>query len=249
MRVYSRQGGPLDDTATPAVVLVHGIGVSGTYMVPAATRLAAAGLRVYVPDLPGFGRSDKPRHRSTVSDLADDLSAYMDIIDVQQAALVGNSFGCQVIAEFCLRNPCRVTRIVLLGPTIDGRARTIHQQFWRLIVDSTREPLSQVLIVVADYIRFGLIRYIRTFNHSLADRIEDKAPRISVPALVMRGSRDPIVPQEWVEHLAQLLPEGQIAVVNGGPHTSNYACPDAFVQIILPFLTGAPFVTTAPGRE
>ena len=43
----------------PRIVLVHGIGVSGRYLMPTATRLAQI-FRVYVPDLPGFGLSTKP---------------------------------------------------------------------------------------------------------------------------------------------------------------------------------------------
>lgn len=45
---------------TPDVVLVHGLGLSGTYLLPMAQELARD-YRVWVPDLPGFGRSGKPR--------------------------------------------------------------------------------------------------------------------------------------------------------------------------------------------
>ena len=47
--------------AGPPVVLVHGLGVSGRYMVPTAVRLARH-LPTYVPDLPGFGKSARPPH-------------------------------------------------------------------------------------------------------------------------------------------------------------------------------------------
>ena len=48
---------------TAAMVLVHGVGVSGRYLLPTAERLARR-YPTYVPDLPGFGRSDKPARRS-----------------------------------------------------------------------------------------------------------------------------------------------------------------------------------------
>jgi pimeloyl-ACP methyl ester carboxylesterase len=48
-------------STAPSVVLVHGLSVSSGYMIPTAERLSAF-YRVYVPDLPGFGKSGKPSH-------------------------------------------------------------------------------------------------------------------------------------------------------------------------------------------
>jgi len=61
-------------TGRPPVVLVHGLGLSGRYMLPVAERLARHNLQVYLPDLPGFGDSDKPDAALDVSRLADALA-------------------------------------------------------------------------------------------------------------------------------------------------------------------------------
>jgi pimeloyl-ACP methyl ester carboxylesterase len=100
----------------PAIVLVHGSGLSGKYMVPTAQQLAAD-CRVYVPDLPGFGDSDKPRKVFNVSELADWLEAWIPAIGLDRVSLLGNSFGCQVIADLAARYPDRVERAILFrGP-------------------------------------------------------------------------------------------------------------------------------------
>ena len=57
----------------PPVVLVHGLGLSGRYMLPVADRLAPR-YPVYLPDLPGFGDSAKPARALDVSGLADALA-------------------------------------------------------------------------------------------------------------------------------------------------------------------------------
>ena len=49
------------------------------------------------------------------------LSAWMEGIGVERATLVGNSMGCQVIAELAACHPERVERAVLQGPTMDPR--------------------------------------------------------------------------------------------------------------------------------
>lgn len=59
---------------SPAVALVHGLGLSGRYMLPTARHLAPH-FPVYVPDLPGFGDSSKPAKALDVPALADALAA------------------------------------------------------------------------------------------------------------------------------------------------------------------------------
>ncbi len=90
-------------------------------------------------------------------------------------------------------------------------------------------------LIAADYWDAGLARVFRTFRDALDDPIERKLPEVAVPALVVRGEKDPIVPQRWAEEAARLLPKGRLVVVEGA-HTLNFAAPDPFVSAILPFL-------------
>lgn len=62
-----------NDNGTPTFVRVHGLGMSGRYMMPTAELLAARGT-VFVPDLPSFGGSGKPATVLTISALADGLA-------------------------------------------------------------------------------------------------------------------------------------------------------------------------------
>lgn len=78
----------------PVVVLVHGSGLSGRYMIPTARELTAD-FRVYVPDLPGFGDSGKPQKVLSVPELADWVADWMIAIGLPRGALLGNSFGCR----------------------------------------------------------------------------------------------------------------------------------------------------------
>src|SRR3954470_4052954 len=108
----------------PTIVLVHGVAVSNRYLLPLAERLAPRA-RVYVPDLPGYGLSDHPLGRDmTVTELADALLTWMDRIELERPHFLGNSFGCQVIADLAARHPNRVDRIVFQGPTVDPHARS-----------------------------------------------------------------------------------------------------------------------------
>ena len=231
--VHALAGPPVD--GRPSVVLVHGMVVSSRYMAPAAQCLAPF-CNVHAPDLPGYGRSYKPWPILDVPGLADALAAWMQVTGVDRADLVANSFGCQILAEFAVRHPARVRRLVLQGPTVDRHARTKRQQFWRSVINTPNEPSALGLITLRDYAAAGLRRAWATFALVLADRIEDKLPRIQAPALVVRGARDPIVPQEWAVEVTRLLPHGELRVIPGVGHTLNFAAPRQFVDAIRPFL-------------
>ncbi len=233
--MHARVASALPLADAPAVVLVHGVGISSRYMIPLLEQLAPF-YHVYAPDLPGFGQSQKPDDVLKVPELADALAAWIESAKLHRPVLLGNSLGCQIIVDLAARYPDYLAAAVLQGPTVDPQARTWPQQMVRWMIDSSREPPSQFLIMVRDYWVCGLQRVIRTFQYSLQDRIEAKLPNVQVPTLVVRGSRDPIVPQRWAEEATNLLPHGRLIVIPGAAHTINYAAPLELRRVVRPFI-------------
>jgi pimeloyl-ACP methyl ester carboxylesterase len=236
LTVHARVGVRNDERAgAPAVVLVHGLVISSVYMVPTAVRLTPC-YRVYAPDLPGFGLSGKPGRVLAIPELADSLLGWMDAVGLARPVLVGNSLACQVLADLAVRRPDRVRCAVLAGPTMDPSARNALVQMARFVADGPRERPSLVLEHLPDWYRAGLPRAFGTFRHALRDRIEENLPRMTMPTLVVRGSRDPIAPQRWCEEAARLLPRGRLAVIPGGPHAVNYSTPGPFARLVRAFV-------------
>lgn len=231
LRVHARVAREAAFEDDPAVVLVHGLIVSGRYMVPTLQRLAPF-YRVYAPDLPGFGGSEKPPRALDVSGLSDVLAGWMQAAGLEGATLVGNSFGCQIIADLAVRQPGLVGRAVLQGPTMDPAACSVPQQVGRFLLSVPRDSLSLVPIEFLDYLRAGHGRSWRTFRYALRDRIEDRLPAMRIPVLVVRGSRDPISPQRWAEEVTRLLPDGRLVVIPGAAHAVNYGSPSRFARAI-----------------
>jgi 2-hydroxy-6-oxonona-2,4-dienedioate hydrolase len=232
-RMHARVGG--DNAPGPPVILVHGMVISSRYMVPTAVELAPL-CPVYAIDLPGYGDSVKPRAILGLPELADAVAAWMDAMRFRAAHLVANSFGCQVLAEFALRHAHRVDRLVFQGPTVDPTARTTRQQLARLMRNSSSEAPGLGWITVVDYVKAGLRRIRATIRIAIEDRIEDKLPGIVAPTLVVRGSRDPLVPQQWAEEVVRRLPKGELKVLPNLGHTINYTAPKEFVTALRPFL-------------
>ena len=235
LRVHARVSADPLPAGAPTVVLVHGVAVSSRHMVPTAERLAPHA-RVWAPDLPGYGRSDKPARVLDVPELADALEAWMRAVGLTRASLVGNSFGCQIVADFAARYPQRVERVVLLGPTVDLRARSLPRTGGRWMIDIPLEPVSLNLVAARDFLDMGPRRTLGAVHHMLRDRIEAKLPLVQAPTLVVRGSRDTIVPQRWAEEATRLLPRGRLAIIPGAAHTLNYNSPGAVARLVLAFL-------------
>ncbi|PSB17387.1 alpha/beta hydrolase [filamentous cyanobacterium CCP2] len=219
----------------PVIVLVHGLVISSRYMVPTA-ELLAPNYRVYAPDLPGYGESEKPAHLLTLPELAETLHRWMDEMAIERAVFLGNSLGCQKIVELAVRHPERVERAILQGPTIDRHARNFPIQFSRILIDSPHEESSQVFVQLYDYWKAGFPRIVHTIRMALEDPIEQKLPQVKVPTLVVRGSLDPVVPQKWAEEVTRLLPQGQLKVIPGVAHTINYSAPLELVRVVEAFL-------------
>jgi 2-hydroxy-6-oxonona-2,4-dienedioate hydrolase len=219
----------------PPVVLVHGLIVSSRYMIPILKRLACH-YQIYAPDLPGFGRSEKPSRILDVTGLSDALAAWMDAVGLEGAVLVGNSMGCQIIVDLAVHHPELVERAVLQGPTMDLHGRSISRQVVRFLLDVPREPPSLLGIELRDYLAARTRRGWCTLRYALEDRIEDNLPRVHAPALVVRGSRDPICSQRWAEEIIQILPEGRLVVLPGAAHAANFGAPAQLVGVIREFL-------------
>ena len=118
MRVHHMHGG----RGTP-VVFVHGLGSSGYMEWRHNLETVSTRHRVFAPDLPGYGRSDKPRARYTIPYFARFVERYMEDCGVRSAALVGASLGGRVALEVALEQPKLVRRLVLVNTLGLGRPK------------------------------------------------------------------------------------------------------------------------------
>ena len=232
----------------PAVVLLSGLALSGHYMLPVGRELARR-FDVWIPDLPGYGRSLPGRVALDIPELADAVVAWMDQVGLDRAAVLGNSVGCQIAVEAAARHPERVGHVVLEGPTIDAGARSVLRHAGRVALAARREPPSLGPLQVMDWLRTGPRGVVATIRYAFSHRIEDRLPDVRCPALVVRGERDPIVPQGWAEQVAAGLPQGSLVVVPGASHAMNYSSPGALADLVATFVLASPVGERGPGTE
>ena len=103
------------------VLFIHGLGSSGYMEWRKNLESTAVRHRVFAPDLPGYGRTDKPRARYTVPYFARFVERYMQDRGLRSAALVGASLGGRVALEVALEEPRLVRKLVLVNTLGLGR--------------------------------------------------------------------------------------------------------------------------------
>ncbi|CEA08957.1 AB hydrolase superfamily protein YdjP [Arthrobacter saudimassiliensis] len=224
LRVEGHDVGLRTAGAGPGVVLVHGIGASGRYFERLAAELAADH-RVHTAELPGHARLRAPGHALTMSGYAAVLVEALRRADVGPVQLVGHSMGCQVVVEAAIQAPELVSSLVLLGPTVNDAERSGPLQALRLGQDTLRESPAVNRIVFSDYLRAGPRWYLTTLPRMIRHRLEERLPLVDCPVALVRGERDPVVPRDWIERLAQARPGTLAGEVPGEPHVMMWRRP------------------------
>lgn len=102
-------------TGPQTLLLIHWTPLSGRMWAGVAPLFAAAGLRVVMPDLLGYGRSDPRPDPWRIEAYADQMAELLDALAIGSAHVLGGHNGASVATELALRHPGRVDRLVLDG--------------------------------------------------------------------------------------------------------------------------------------
>jgi pimeloyl-ACP methyl ester carboxylesterase len=222
------------------LVHLHGFAISGAYLMPTARALAARGVNV-VPDLPGYGRSERRDRVLDIPALADCTIAILDGLDIDRAVLVGNSMGCAIGLEVAHRVPERVHRLVLVSPAGGVHNQPMGRAIAQLARDVVRESPRMFPVALPDYVRFGPLNGLRLFGELTRFPSLERLLRTPVPTLAVLGTRDPLLPApDRIREVARLAPEHlTVAVVDGAAHAVNFSHPVQLAGVVGAWLDGA----------
>jgi len=105
-----------EGTSANTLLLLHGLGASAERwenVIP----LFAKKFRVIVPDLIGFGYSDKPTIDYTTDYFAEFMSKFVEKVGIKEMSIIGSSLGGQIAAEFIINQNVDVKKLVLVSPS------------------------------------------------------------------------------------------------------------------------------------
>jgi pimeloyl-ACP methyl ester carboxylesterase len=104
------------------IVLLHGLTATRRYVVMGSKALERSGHRVICYDARGHGRSSPAPDPAAYGyeELAPDLEAVLDALEIERAVFAGASMGAHTLLSFALRAPERVGGLVVITPSYDG---------------------------------------------------------------------------------------------------------------------------------
>jgi len=215
------------------IIMLHGWGASSDLLMPLGERLGKLGYRVYMPDLPGFGKTPPPPSAWGVFDYTACMIEYADALGIEKAAWFGHSFGgrlCQIIgADY----PARVDKIVLadsagIRPAVGAisSVTSVFKGFMRGLDSLGLGGLSEQLasryrarVGSADYnAATGVMR--ETFKRVIDQDLQAWAARIQAPTLLLWGDQDQDTPLSDGERLEKLIPNAGLVIFSGAGHYS-----------------------------
>lgn len=215
------------------LVMLHGWGASSELLVPLGDRLAKAGLRVYMPDLPGFGKTPPPPAAWGVFDYAACVVDYADALGLTQPHWFGHSFGgrlCQILgADY----PTRVNKLILAdtagirppqGATsaMTSALKGVKRGLAAMGLGGLSEKLAgkyRAAVGSADYnAATGVMR--ESFLKVIEQDLQAWAARIQAPTLLLWGDQDQDTPLSDGQRLEQLIPDAGLVVFAGAGHYS-----------------------------
>jgi pimeloyl-ACP methyl ester carboxylesterase len=141
------------------VLFIHGLGSSGYLEWRFNLEPAAAVHRVFAPDLPGFGRSEKPRARYGIPYFTRFIERYMDGRGLRSAAVVGASLGGRIAIELALKHPQRVSKLVLVNSLGLGRP-TIQLTYGLITLPRVGETVMKVARDALNWVPAPVIRRV-----------------------------------------------------------------------------------------
>jgi pimeloyl-ACP methyl ester carboxylesterase len=233
--VYYRRslGGALD----VPIVHVHGFGISGSYLMPTARELAGRRVNV-VPDLPGYGRSERGEHVLGIPELAEAVLAVLDEMHIDTAILVGNSMGCPIGLEIAHAAPERVHRLVLVSPAGGIQNRPLPRALGQLGLDVIRESPRMIPVAVPDYVKFGPLNALRLFHELTRFPSLERLLHTPVPSLAVLGGRDPLMPPPDRVRDVGGRAHVSVVVIERAAHAINFSHPRQLAQVIDDWLDG-----------
>lgn len=219
----------------PAAILLTGLGLSSRFYQANIEGIAQRGIRIIVPDLPGFGGTRGKVTGLTVQETADFAVSFAAALSVQRATWIGHSVGSQAALLVAAQHAERTSGVILTAPTGASRRRLLHQ-LGALARVTVHESARVIGAVARDYIRTTPLHYAGWWLKAGRDHPLDHAPRVKAPVLILLGAEDPVPPPEFIAELQQRLPQATVERVAGGFHALPLEKPAEFNRIVCDFV-------------
>lgn len=225
------------------LVYIHGAGGSHLNWPPQLRRMA--GVNAHALDLPGHGRS-KGVGRASIVAYRDFVAAFLQVIGLEKATLVGHSMGAAISLDFALHYPTRLGSMILIGsgarlrvaPAILNGFLQDFEATVRLVCEYAYAPdASEQLMGLGCRQMLGMSPQVLHNDFLACDAFDvtDRLGEIGCPTLVICGTEDKLTPSEYSAYLRDHIAGARLTLVEGAGHMVMLEQPEVVSQAIALF--------------
>jgi pimeloyl-ACP methyl ester carboxylesterase len=249
------------------VVLIHGWPLSGESFKDQVPALEAAGYRVITYDRRGFGRSDKPMHGYTYDTLTEDLHTLLTELDLDDVTLVGFSMGGGEVARYFSQygserlhsvvfasavtpylmqtpgnpdGPLTATKAASMTAGLTKDQDEFYDQFAtdffsaNGVLKVSEQQREDAIALAHQADKKASLACMAAFANT---DFRDDLAKVSVPALVIHGDSDAVVPFEGSgKRTHTAIPGSELRVIAGAPHGVNVSDTAEWNSALIEFL-------------
>ncbi|HET7148593.1 MAG TPA: alpha/beta hydrolase [Candidatus Nitrosopolaris sp.] len=200
------------------VLLIHGLGGSIESWINNVEAISSHNFQVIALDLPGFGLSDKPKIAYSTEYYSKFISKFIRQlrIDSHSLCIIGNSLGGQIAAEFAIKYPLEVSKLVLTSPAgtlpFLFKGTPELRNYVNIVQANTVQQVRRDLSGIDKNVESIEYNYAKMFFHRLklprakeafisafcgsaqAPRLNDRLHKIKAKTLLLWGKDDRIIP-------------------------------------------------------
>jgi pimeloyl-ACP methyl ester carboxylesterase len=206
---------------------------------------------VFAPSLPGFDDSTTLGRIDGPEDVVFWLLDLLDALALKEPTLLGCGLGGWMAAEFAVRYPERLRRLVLIdacglqveGALAEDEFALMPPMLRPLLFNDPDGPLARTWLPDAEpperaeaalHARVAAARLAWQFPYS--PKLRERLARARVPALVLWGARDRLVPPAHADAFARSLPDARLVMLPDAAHYPYLEEPDRFAKEVARFL-------------
>ena len=244
---WVNNGSFLPDRRT--LVFIHGSGLDHTTWIRQYTPLKGV-FNIVAVDLPGHGQSEGPGERK-ISAYLSWVKRILDGLGIERPVMVGHSLGAAICLSFAIHYGDAAAAVVPVG---GGMRMPVNP----LILEGLRQDPGAVIALAAKFsvakanrerlsglLTEGLSRVDPEILHGDFTAcngldIEQQIAEIRVPALILCGAEDKMMPPSLSESLRDRVAGARLALIEGAGHFVMLEQPEAFNAVLAEFADSLP---------
>lgn len=250
---YVEQGDP---SGVPFVFL-HGFLDSWRSFEPVLSHLPES-IHAFALTQRGHVDATCPVAGCSVPDFAADLTAFMDVLRLQAAVIVGHSMGSAIAQRFAIDHPDRTSGLVLVGTSASLRANPNAREAWNALLSGLTDPVDPEF--VREGLRNTLVQPVpqALFESLIQENLKVPAfvwraaldarwraggdfagelAKVRAPTLLLWGDRDVRCPRSEQETIAAAIPDSRLVVYTGAGHLLHVEEPERVAADLAAFIT------------